>query len=151
MRQECADVPYSSRPVSMCNTTFIEKVELALHNDRRQSLRDVADNTGINRETFRLIVTEDLGMTKISARVVPKNLTFHQKLTRVRVCKDWLQNWDSFDKVISGDDSWIFEYDPETKRQSMEEKRLEEKRTKNTHVSKSKTKIWLLHSLLSMG
>ncbi len=77
----------------MSNTTFIEKVELVLRDDHRQSLRDIADNTGINRETFHLILTEYLGMTKVSAKVVTKNLTSDQKLTQVCICEDWPENW----------------------------------------------------------
>ncbi len=47
-RKECADAPRSDGLVSMHNTTTIEKVELALCDDCRQSLRDIANNTGIN-------------------------------------------------------------------------------------------------------
>ncbi len=80
-RKECANAPRFGRSVSMRNATSIEKMELVLHDDRRQLLRDITDNAGINRETVRLIVTEELGMVKISAKVVPKNLTSDQKLT----------------------------------------------------------------------
>ncbi len=46
-----------------------------------------------------LIVTEDLGKTKVSAKVVPKNLASDQKLTQVCVCEDWIENQDNVDKV----------------------------------------------------
>ncbi len=49
-REECADAPLSSRPVSTHNATSIVKVKLAFRNDCKQSFRDITDNTGINRE-----------------------------------------------------------------------------------------------------
>ncbi len=41
--RECADALCSSTPVSICNATSIEKVELMLYDNHRQSLRDIAD------------------------------------------------------------------------------------------------------------
>ncbi len=56
----------SNVPMYLASTS-IEKVELALYDDCKQSLRNIADNTGVNRKTV-LIVTEDLGMMKVSAK-----------------------------------------------------------------------------------
>jgi hypothetical protein len=40
-----------------------------------------------------------------------------------------------FDMVITGDDTWCFQYDPETKRQSMQWKKTESTLAgKSTHV-----------------
>ncbi len=47
-------------------------MEPALRDDRRQLLRDIADNTGINRETACLIVIEDLDIMEVSTKVVQK-------------------------------------------------------------------------------
>ncbi len=101
----------------MCNITSIEKVELSLCDEHGQSFRDIANKFGINKDIVRLIIaTEDLGMTKVNAKVAPKNLTSNQKLTCICNCEDWLENWDNFDKEITRDKSWSFEYDPKTKR-----------------------------------
>ena len=35
----------------------------------------IADEVNMNRETVRLILTEELGMRKICAKMVPRNLT----------------------------------------------------------------------------
>ncbi len=94
----CANTPHSDRPASMYNTTSLTNVELVLCDDRRQLLKHIADNTDINRETVRLIVTKDLGMMKGSAKVVPKNLTSAQKLIRVCIGEDWLKNWTNLMK-----------------------------------------------------
>jgi hypothetical protein len=38
----------------------------------------IADEAGMNRKTFRLILTEELRMRKICAKMVPRNLTEKQ-------------------------------------------------------------------------
>ena len=47
-------------------------------------------------------------------------------------------------KVVTGDESWIFEYDPLTKRQSLEWKSAWLPRPKKARVFKSKTKVMLI-------
>ena len=54
--------------------------------------------------------------------MVPKLLSEDQKQQRITVCQDIIESLeddpDLLGRVITGDESWIFEYDPETKRQS---------------------------------
>ena len=54
--------------------------------------------------------------------MVQKNLTTEQKANRRDVCLDLLDRLERepefFSHVITGDESWILEYDPETKYQS---------------------------------
>ncbi len=87
---------------------------------RRLSVRQKAFLTHINRETIRQIFTTELNMWKVCTKLVSKNLTNEQKQTRVSICTEWLENWDVFDRVITGDESWIFAYDPETQQLSWE-------------------------------
>ena len=58
-------------------------------------------------------------MQKIWAKLVPKNVTNEQKENGRNVYLDLLEpieNDDSFFKhVITGDEMWVFVYDPETK------------------------------------
>ena len=61
-------------------------------------------------------------MRKLCAKS-PKNLTTEQKANRKDVCLDLdrlERETEFFSRVITGDESWILEYDPETKRQSRE-------------------------------
>jgi len=63
-------------------------------------------------------------MRKVCAKMVPKNLTTEQKANQRDVCLDFLdcleRQPEFFSHVITGDGSWILEYNPETKRQSQE-------------------------------
>ena len=47
-------------------------------------------------------------------------------------------------RVVTGDDSWIFEYDPLTKRQSLEWKSALSPTPKKARMFKSKTKVMLI-------
>ena len=63
-------------------------------------------------------------MRKVCAKMVPKNLTTEQKTSRRDVCLDLMDRLERepefLSRVITGDESWILEYDPETKRQVRE-------------------------------
>ena len=63
-------------------------------------------------------------MRKICAKLVPKNLSVEQKKNRLEICQDLQERLkiepNFLNKVITGDESWVFNYDPETKRQSSE-------------------------------
>ena len=58
------------------------------------------------------------------AKVVPKNLMTEQKANWRDACLDLLDRLERekeiFSRVITGEESWILEYDLETKRQSKE-------------------------------
>ena len=85
---------------------------------------------------MRQTVKEDLGMRKTSAKMVPRILTHDQKQRRLHISSDLLRNAEMFDKVITGDETLCFQYDPETKRQSMQWKTENSPRPKkSTHVS----------------
>jgi len=43
------------------------------------TVRLTADEVNMNRETFRLILTEELRMGKVCAKMVPRNLTEQQR------------------------------------------------------------------------
>ena len=65
------------------------------------------------------MLTEDLDMRKMCVKMVPKELTEEQKERRVTICQDLLERQnDILGRVITGDETWVYKYDPETKRQS---------------------------------
>ena len=87
---------------------------------RRLTVRSIAEQVNIDRETVRKILTEVLGMRKVCAKMVPKQLTEGRKQGRVTICQDLLERQDVIlGRVITGDETWAYhQYDPETKRQS---------------------------------
>jgi hypothetical protein len=72
--------------------------------------------------TSQQVLTEELGMHHVAAKFVPRILTGDQKQQRVNVCTELCQLTSDdvmfLSRVITGDKSWVYGYDPETKRQS---------------------------------
>jgi len=67
----------------------------------------IAYEVNTNRETIRLILTEELGMRKICAKMLPQNLTEQQWDAQLSVCADLLEQAEAdpvlMDQVITGD------------------------------------------------
>ena len=84
----------------------------------------IADEVNLNPEAVRRILTEELWMRKVCAKMVPRNLTEQQRDARVSVCAGLLEQAEAdpelMERLITGDESWFFQYDRETKRQSLE-------------------------------
>jgi len=51
--------------------------------NHRLTVRSIGGQVNIDRETVRKILTEDLDMRKVCAKMVPKELTEEQKQRRV--------------------------------------------------------------------
>jgi len=87
--------------------------------NRWLTVRSIAEQVNIDRETVRKILIEDLDMRKVCAKMVPKELTEEQKRRRVTIYQDLLERQDDIlGHVITGDETWVYQYNPETKRQS---------------------------------
>jgi len=69
---------------------------------------------------------DHLNMTKVCTKMVPKNLSQEQKDGRRQIYTDILgrikKKPDLLTNVIICDETWIFQYDPENKRQFMHRK-----------------------------
>ena len=76
----------------------------------------------IGRNAITTILNDYLGVRKVSARWIPQRLSDEQIDTRVEWCKFMLHKFRSGEskavsKIVTGDESWIYQYDPETKQQ----------------------------------
>ena len=111
---------------------------------RRLGVRVIAKELNMNRETVWQIVKEDLGMRKISAKMVPQILTHYQKQRWFHISSDLLRNAETFDRVITGDETWCFQYNSETKWQSMQWKTQNSPQPKEVRTSRSHVKTRLV-------
>ena len=86
-------------------------------------------------------------MRKVCTKMVQKNLTTEQKANR----RDRLEREpEFFSCIITGEESWILEYNPETKRQSWEWHTANSPRPKKARMSKSKIKSMLICFFLTV-
>ncbi|KAL4098417.1 hypothetical protein QTP88_023036 [Uroleucon formosanum] len=147
-REEVEDNQRVVRPCSSKTNDNISKINEIVRKDRRLSIRMIAEMVNIDKETVRQILHDELNMTKICAKMVPKNLTLEHKDGRRQICVDILEQMenerDLLKKVITCDETWIFQYDPETKRQSMHWKTSASPKLKKARMSKSKLKAMLI-------
>jgi histone-lysine N-methyltransferase SETMAR len=95
----------------------------------------------ISYEVCQEILTENLNMRRIAAKFVPHLLTNDQKQRHVNVCLE-LQGKANEDttfisRIITGDESWIYSYDPETKQQLSLWKSPQSPRAKNARRGRS--------------
>jgi len=115
----------------------------------------IAGDLNLNHTTVHQILTQELAMTKLCAKTVPKNLTIEEKDNRKDVCLHLLERIQSernfLKNVITGDETWIFVYDPETNRQSKEWHTSASPRPKKARMNKSKIKSMLICFFESEG
>jgi len=77
--------------------------------------------------------------------MVPKEFIEEQKQRRVTICQDLLERQDDIlGRVITGDETWVYQCDPETKQQSEQWKTANSPRPKKFRQSKSRVETTLL-------
>ncbi|XP_025405008.1 protein GVQW3-like, partial [Sipha flava] len=121
-------------PVTVSTPETVTKINQIVRADHRMSIQMVSEAVNADKKTVRKILHEELHMTKVCAKLVPKNLTPDQKLLRQPVCSDFLERLKEdpglMKNIITCDETWIFQYDVGTKRQSMHRETLESPRIK---------------------
>jgi histone-lysine N-methyltransferase SETMAR len=142
------DEPRSGRPSTSCTDDMIRKVEQIILKDRRVNVKNIVAELGISQGSVVDIIHNELNMTKVSARWIPRLLTPVQKLQR-RECSEQLLhlcNRDEdnfFDRLITMDESWIHYFDPETKEASKQWKHVESPPPKKARTQPSAGKVML--------
>ncbi|UYV76190.1 hypothetical protein LAZ67_13002977 [Cordylochernes scorpioides] len=118
------DDPRQGRPKFQRTDENVQKITDLIKENPRTTLLEIEQDTGISKTTIGRIVTEDLKLKKTPAKFIPRFLTNEQKLCRLATCEDMMEmtrtdpEWK--DKIITGDETWVYGYDPETKPQSAE-------------------------------
>ncbi|UYV79342.1 hypothetical protein LAZ67_17002214 [Cordylochernes scorpioides] len=116
--------PPQGRPKFQRTDENVQKITDLIKENPRTTLLELEQDTGISKTTIGRIVTEDLKLKKTPAKFIPRFLTNEQKLCRLATCEDMMEmtrtdpKWK--EKIITGDETWVYGYDPETKPQSAE-------------------------------
>ena len=88
--------------------------------DRKRNLRDIAIKLGIRFRVVQSILTDILGMSKVSARCVPRMLTEDQKGSQLDMPRYLLSRYEDdpeefMDRVVTQDETSVHHFDPEPK------------------------------------
>jgi len=146
-RESFESDPRSGRPSSSRTPENVERVRAAINKNRRLTVRELEEDLGIPKTSVSEILTEDLGMKRVAAKFIPRLLSQEQKEFRAEVAEDLLQNSINdphfLKQVITGDESWVYGYDPETKAQSSQWKTPLSPRPKKAWQIRSNIKVML--------
>lgn len=146
-RVNTADEPRSGRPSTATNDEKIEQVRQVVRANRRISIDDIASEVDLSHGSVHTILHDHLEMHRICLRVVPKMLTPDHKEQRMTAAGELINaadaDTDFLKKIVTGDETWCFLYDPQTKRQSSEWKSKTSPRREKFRLDKSKGKVML--------
>ena len=87
-RTDVEDDERSRRPTIPKTTNNNREIEKIVREDRRLSIRLIAERMSNNKETMWQVLHENLHMTKVCAQVVSKLLTNDEKEKRQEICAD---------------------------------------------------------------
>ena len=89
-REDVEDDERPGRPSTLKTDENVEKGKEMVMNDRRITIREVADDVGISIGSCHEIFSNVLGMERVAAKFVPKLLNFEQKQRRMEVAEESL-------------------------------------------------------------
>ena len=102
----------------------IAAVDDLVKNGHQIASRMIAESLNIPKTVVLRILKENLGKRELCACFVPHSLAPEQREDHVTSCQDIIMMADVdknfFNKIIMGDETWCFAYDPETKQQNSE-------------------------------
>ena len=113
------------RPAEATTSVQVAAVQRLVEEDGRVTVLQIVEKVGISSGSVSSILHKSLGLSKVSARWVPHMLTEEQKRKRVHWCHFMLDKFEggrskSVWDIISGDETWVYCFGPETKQQSQQ-------------------------------
>ena len=94
-RESLEDDPRSGRPTTSTSPENIEKVHKLVIENRRISLYELEEATGISYGSIHNILHDELHMSKVCARWVPKMLSDDMKQSRVTISGAMLTRYNT--------------------------------------------------------
>ena len=149
-RESVGDDERCARSKEVRTPELIGQIKNFMDKDRRLSIETISAQFDELYTVWELytIIREELKMRKICARFVPRVLREDQKEKRCHDSKEMVELINSdhatFDALVTCDESWIYCYDPETKRQSFQWKHAGSPRPKKARQSKSTHKLLMI-------
>ncbi|UYV81547.1 hypothetical protein LAZ67_20001502 [Cordylochernes scorpioides] len=146
-RENVNDEDRAGRPSTSTTDEKINEVERMILANRRITVREVAEDLNMSIGSCHSIFINDLGMRRVAAKFVPKLLNCDQKQHRMNIANEMLDSVrddpNLLQRVITGDEAWVYGYDVETKAQSSQWKLPHEPRPKIARQVRSNVKVLL--------
>ena len=105
---------------------LIDQIKNFIDKDCRVSIETISAQFDVTVGTVHTIIPKELKMQKICMKFIPRVLREDQKERRCHDSREIVKQINSdpavLDALVTCDESWIYCYDPETKRQSSQRK-----------------------------
>jgi hypothetical protein len=138
----------SGRHSTGTTTENVAKLREVILEGRRSTIHDVCDFVKLSYGTCQRIFSQEINMRRIAAKFLPGSLSNDQKERRVAVwleLKEPTEHDPSFiSTVITGDESWVYGYDPETKQQPSQWRTLNSPRPRKARQVRNNVKSMLI-------
>jgi histone-lysine N-methyltransferase SETMAR len=126
----------------------ISEVEHVTKENRRVMVDEVVAMLDISHGSAHHIIHDVLQFHKVSARWVPRQLSLEMKERRVDVCQELLQRYKTegggfLERIVTGDESWVYHFQPETKKASKEWRHSTSPKPKKFRTQASAGKVML--------
>ena len=120
---DLCDRPRSDRPSSAHSSANIDQADALIKENRRITINELSESIGVTAGNAVKIM-DILGYSKVCARWVPRQLTEAHKQFRLEACSELLEYCHSdktfLQRIVTGDETWVHHFEPESKRASME-------------------------------
>lgn len=122
-RTSLEDEDRPGRPPTATTAVQEDFIKRLIQEDPHMTVDMIASEAGISFGSAHEILHNRLKMRRIAARWVPHLLTAEQMARRVEWCEEMLQqyrrgNARAIRNIVTGDETWVYTYDPESKQQS---------------------------------
>jgi len=87
-RTSADDNENTGRFTSCTTPETVARIQELLHQDRRRTNHDIAEEVGIGYGTCQHVLTEEMDMHRVAAKFVPRILTANGKQQRFNVCTE---------------------------------------------------------------
>ena len=154
-RESVKDDLRCGRSKEVRTSELIGQIKNFMDKDCRVSIETISAQFDVSVVTLYPIIREGLKIQKIFAKFVPRVLKEDQKERRCHDRRKMVEliNIDPavLDAIMTCNESWIYCYDPETKRQSPQWKHAGFPRPKKARQSKSTHKILMIPFLRTLA
>ena len=154
-RESVRDDERCGRSKEVNTPELIGQIKNFMDKDGRVSIETIGAEFDVSVGTVHTIIHEELKMRKICANFVPRVLREDQKERRCHDSREMVELINSdpavLDALVTCDESWIYCYESETKRQGSQWKHTGSPRVKKARQSKSTHKLLMIPFFDSTG
>lgn len=124
-RDHLHDDVREGRPATAVTESNIDTVRQLLMTDKKITCQQIRTELGIGMSQVQNILHEQLKVRKLCTRWIPHDLTEDQKRLRVEWCRKIIEKFNGGESlavynIVTGDETWVYCFEPERKSQSAE-------------------------------